>query len=61
MSTKRMKNHEKIVKDSERLVFELKKDLDNESQMILNNMISQLRTEKIKLIKDFNSLYRTGT
>lgn len=59
--TKRMQNHVKNIKDLQKMIHELKNDPDSTSKMLLQQMIDQLPKMHSKFIKDFNSLYRTGT
>ena len=61
LSTKRMQNHKKNIRDLNLMISELSIDSDSTSKQLLATMVDQLPNMRSKFIKDFNSLYRTGT
>ena len=61
LTTKRMQNHIKNIRDLQKMISELNNDADYSSRTLLASMIDQVPKMHNKFIKDFNSLYRTGT
>jgi hypothetical protein len=61
LKTRRIQNHLKNIKDLKKMIYDLNRGVDASTQDLLNRMVGQLPNMHSKFIKDFNTLYRTGT
>lgn len=61
LTTRRMQGHFKTIKDLHNIIFDMNKDPAGASDSLLPRFIDELPKVHSKMIKDFNSLYRTGT
>lgn len=61
LATRRLQGHFKTIKDLQTIIFDMNKDPAGSSDSLLPRFIEELPKVHSKMIKDFNSLYRTGT